>query len=166
MADAGPFRAAVLTISTSRARGSGEEDRGGPALAQYAESLGAAVEVREVLADDRELIAGRLRSLADEVGVALILTTGGTGFAPSDVTPEATRDATDRDAPGLAEAMRAASREHTDKWMLSRGVAGIRGSTLIVNFPGSPKSIAEAGAAIAAAIPHAVRLASGADDPH
>jgi molybdopterin adenylyltransferase len=164
MAD--PFRAAVLTISTSRAGSGREEDRGGPALADFAEGIGADVQVREVLPDDRELIAQRLRDLADGVGVALILTTGGTGFSPSDVTPEATRDVLDRDAPGLAEAMRAASREHTDKWMLSRGVAGVRGSTLIVNFPGSPKSIAEAGESIAAAIPHAVRLAAGRDDPH
>jgi molybdopterin adenylyltransferase len=164
MADA--FRAAVLTISTSRAEGSGEEDRGGPALAEYARGVGAEVEVTELVPDDRELIAERCRYLADEVGVALILTTGGTGFAPSDVTPEATRDVIDKEAPGIAEAMRAVSKEHTDKWMLSRGVAGVRGATLIVNFPGSPKSIAEAGAAIAAAIPHAVRLAAGADDPH
>jgi molybdopterin adenylyltransferase len=160
------FSAAVLTISTSRAEGSAEEDRGGPALAEYARGAGAEVEITELVPDDRELIAERLRYLADEAGVALILTTGGTGFAPSDVTPEATRDVIDKEAPGIAEAMRAVSKEHTDKWMLSRGVAGVRGATLIVNFPGSPKSIAEAGAAIAVAIPHAVRLAAGADDPH
>jgi molybdenum cofactor synthesis domain-containing protein len=160
------FRAAILTISTSRAEGSGEEDRGGPALSSYAEGIGAVVEISEVLPDDRDLIAERLRYLADEAGVALILTTGGTGFAPSDVTPEATRDVLEKEAAGLAEAMRAVSREHTDKWMLSRGVAGVRGATVIVNFPGSPKSIAEAGGAIAAALPHAIRLSSGADDPH
>ena len=159
-------RAAVLTISTSRADGSGEEDRGGPALADYAGRVGTEVEIRDVLPDDRELIADRLRCLADEAGVALILTTGGTGFAPTDVTPEATRDVIDREAPGLAEAMRSASRGHTNKWMLSRGVAGVRGATVIVNFPGSPKSIVEAGEAIAAALPHAIRLASGSDDPH
>jgi molybdenum cofactor synthesis domain-containing protein len=160
------FRAAVLTISTSRAEGSGEEDLGGPALAEFARSVGAEADVAELVPDDRELIAERLRYLADDVGIALILTTGGTGFAPSDLTPEATRDVIDKEAPGIAEAMRAVSREHTDKWMLSRGVVGVRGGTLIVNFPGSPKSIAEAGAAIAAAIPHAARLAAGADDPH
>lgn len=166
MADEQPIRAAVLTISTSRSRGGGEEDRGGPALAEFAESVGAVVAVRDVLPDDRSLVANRLRALADSHGVTLILTTGGTGFAPTDVTPEATREVLDREAPGIAEAMRAVSREHTDKWMLSRGVAGVRGETVIVNFPGSPKSIAEAGAAIAAALPHAVRLAAGADDPH
>jgi molybdopterin adenylyltransferase len=166
VADGHRPRAAILTISTSRADGGGEEDRGGPALARFAEDVGAEVAVREVLPDDRELIADRLRHLADEGGVTLILTTGGTGFAPTDLTPEATRDVIDREAPGLPEAMRAASREHTDKWMLSRGVAGVRGGTLIVNFPGSPGSIAEAGEAIAAALPHAIRLTAGADDSH
>ena len=80
---------------------------------------------------------------------------------PSDVTPEATRDVIDREAPGIAEAMRAASREHTPHWMLSRGVAGIRGGTLIVNFPGSPRSIDQAGGAIADALPHALELLAG-----
>jgi molybdopterin biosynthesis enzyme MoaB len=82
------------------------------------------------------------------------------------VTPEATRDVIEREAPGIAEAMRAVSREHTPKWMLSRGVAGIRGGALIVNFPGSPRSIAECGEAIAAALPHALRLLAGADNSH
>src|SRR5690242_17229925 len=102
---AGPaFTAAALTISTSRAAGEAS-DEGGPALAAFAESIGAAVAARETISDDRELIAERLRYLADEAGIALILTTGGTGFASSDVTPEATRDVIDREAPGLAEAM-------------------------------------------------------------
>ena len=93
-----------------------------------------------------------------------MLTTGGTGFAPSDVTPEATRAVIEREAPGIAEAMRAASRPHTPNWMLSRAVAGIRRRTLIVNFPGSPKSIRQVGDEIAPAIPHAVALLSGATD--
>ena len=155
----------MLTISTSRAEGSGEPDEGGPALAEWARSIGAEPALGEIIADDRELIAERLRHLADEAGVALILTTGGTGFAPTDVTPEATRDVIDREAPGIAEAMRFVSREHTPKWMLSRGVAGCRGSTLIVNFPGSPKSIGESGAAIAGALPHALALLAG-EQPH
>jgi molybdenum cofactor synthesis domain-containing protein len=96
----------------------------------------------------------------------LVLSTGGTGFAPSDVTPEATRAVIQREAPGLAEAMRGASREHTPHWMLSRGVAGIRGSSLIVNFPGSPDSIEQAGAAIAPALPHAVQLIAGRGPAH
>jgi molybdenum cofactor synthesis domain-containing protein len=153
----GELGAAILTISTSRARGDGE-DESGPALAAFAERLGAKVIGTEVVPDERELIAGRLRWWCDEGGCELVLTTGGTGLSPDDVTPEATRDVIDREAPGIAEAMRAASREHTDKWMLSRGVAGTRGRTLIVNFPGNPPAIDQAGEAIAAALPHALGL--------
>jgi molybdenum cofactor synthesis domain-containing protein len=152
-----PLRAAILTVSTSKAGGAGE-DESGARLAAFAEELGAALAAREIVADDRGEIEARLRRWADEERCELVLTTGGTGFAPSDVTPEATRAVLDREAPGLAEAMRAASREHTPHWMLSRGVAGIRGGTLIVNFPGSPRSIEQAGGAIAAALPHAVAL--------
>jgi molybdopterin adenylyltransferase len=153
----GALGAAILTISTSRARGEGE-DESGPALATFAERVGATVVGTEVVPDERELIAGRLRWWCDEGGCELILTTGGTGLSRDDVTPEATRDVLEREAPGIAEAMRAASREHTDKWMLSRGVAGTRGRTLIVNFPGNPPAIEQAGAAIAAALPHALAL--------
>ena len=156
----GEIGAAVLTISTSRARGEGT-DEGGAALAAYAERLGATVVGTEVIADERELIAGRLRWWSDEGGCELVLTTGGTGFSPDDVTPEATRAVIDREAPGLAEAMRAASREHTRMWMVSRGVAGTRGRTLIVNFPGNPPAIEQAGAGIAEAIPHALALLAG-----
>lgn len=157
--------AALLTVSTSRTVGEAE-DRGGPELARFAESLGLEVATREIVGDDRDRIAERLRELCDLRGVDLVLTTGGTGFAPSDQTPEATRDVIEREAPGIAEAMRAVSREHTPHWMLSRAIAGIRGSTLIVNFPGSPKSIAETGEALAAALPHALALLRGDDDPH
>ena len=153
----GELGAAILTISTSRSRGDGE-DESGPALAAFAERVGAKVVGTEVVPDERELIAGRLRWWCDEGGCELVLTTGGTGLSPDDVTPEATRDVIDREAPGIAEAMRAASREHTDKWMLSRGVAGTRGRTLIVNFPGNPPAIDQAGEAIAAALPHALGL--------
>jgi len=160
-------RVALLTISTSRAAGEAP-DEGGPALARLVQSLDLALEIeaRETVSDDRELIAERLRYLCDELGVSLILTTGGTGFAPSDVTPEATREVIEREAPGIAEAMRAVSREHTTHWMLSRAVAGIRDSTLIINFPGSPRSIAETGEAIAGALPHALRLLAGGADVH
>lgn len=157
--------AAVITISTSKARGEGE-DTGGAALASYAEELGAELAGREVITDDQELIAERLRHFADVVGCDLVLTTGGTGFSPTDVTPEATRAVIEREAPGIGEAMRAASREHTRHWMLSRAVAGIRGRTLIVNFPGSPRSIGEAGEAIAAALPHALDLIAGRHSRH
>ena len=138
------------------------EDESGPALDGFAESARARGRAaRDRPDDERELIAERLRHFADEAGCELILTTGGTGFSPDDVTPEATRDVIDREAPGIAEAMRAASREHTDHWMLSRGVAGIRGATLIVNFPGNPKAIEQAGAGSRKAIPHALGLLRG-----
>ena len=158
------MRAAVITVSTSRAAGQGE-DEGGAALAEFAQGLGAEVAGREAIPDDRDLIEERLRHWADQ-GCELVLTTGGTGFSPTDVTPEATQAVIEREAPGLPEAMRAASREHTKHWMLSRAAAGIRGSTLIVNFPGSPRSIAEAGEAIAGALPHALALLAGRDTRH
>jgi molybdopterin adenylyltransferase len=153
------MRAAIITVSTSRSEGS-QADEGGPALAQFAQSVGAEVAAMEVVPDEQSKIEWALRHYADSERCELILTTGGTGFAPDDVTPEATRAVIHREAPGIAEALRAASREHTRNWMLSRGVAGIRGATLIINFPGSPKSIGEAGTAIETAIPHAVSLLS------
>jgi molybdopterin adenylyltransferase len=159
------MRAAVITVSTSKARGEGE-DESRSRLSELASRIGAEVVATEVIPDDRELIEGRLRRLADEGGCDLVLTTGGTGFAPSDVTPEATLAVIERAAPGIPEAMRAASREHTRHWMLSRAAAGIRGSTLIVNFPGNPASIEQVGEAIADAIPHALALIAGRHSQH
>jgi len=151
-------RAAVITVSTSRSRGEAE-DTGGPALVALVERIGCEVIATETVADERELIARRLRHFADEQDCALVATTGGTGLSPDDVTPEATLDVIDREAPGIAEAMRLASREHVPgHWMLSRGVAGARGRTLIVNFPGNPNAIEQAGAAIADGLPHALAL--------
>jgi molybdenum cofactor synthesis domain-containing protein len=150
-------RAAILTVSDSRSRGEAE-DLSGPALAEFATSLGAEIVGREVVADERATIEERLRHWADQVGCELVLTTGGTGFAPRDVTPEATRAVIEREAPGIAEAMRLASRQHTRLWMVSRAVAGTRGRSLIVNFPGSPKSIPEAGEDIREGLAHAVKL--------
>lgn len=152
----------MLTVSDSRAAGEAE-DESGDRLAGWAEGIGAELAGREVVPDEQEAIEARLRHWADEGGVDLVLTTGGTGFAPRDVTPEATRAVIEREAPGIAEAMRLASREHVRLWMVSRGVAGVRGATVIVNFPGSPKSIPEAGEAIREALPHAVRLLRGED---
>jgi molybdopterin adenylyltransferase len=158
-------RAAVITISTSRAA-VGEEDESGDALIEFAASLGGELAGREVIPDDRDLISQRLVHWADAEGCDLVLTTGGTGFSPNDLTPEATRAVIEREAPGIPEAMRAASRPHTRHWMLSRAVAGLRGTTLIVNFPGSPRSIGEAGEAIADALPHALELLAGRHGTH
>jgi molybdenum cofactor synthesis domain-containing protein len=129
----------VITVSSSLADGQGE-DASGPALVELCATAGLDV-VHETVSDDREAIAATLRRLVDEQDVRFVFTTGGTGMTPDDVTPEATRDAIDRDAPGYAEAIRADSRAHTPLAILSRGVAGIRGRTLIVNFPGNPKAI-------------------------
>lgn len=152
------MKAAVLAISTSKSAGDGE-DVSGPKLRELLESAGCEVVAVDLIPDDRELIAGRLRYFADEEACRLIATTGGTGLSIDDVTPEATRDVIEREAPGIAEAMRLASREHVpDHWMLSRGVAGTRGRSLIVNFPGNPNAIEQAGAAITPSLGHALGL--------
>jgi len=153
-------RAAIITISSSRAAGGGE-DESGQRLAELAERIGAQVAGRELIPDDRAAIERSLRRWVAAEDCALVLTTGGTGLAPGDVTPEATRAVIEREAPGIAEAMRAASRAHTPHWMLSRGLAGAAGATLIVNFPGSPRSIEQCGEALAGALPHALALLAG-----
>jgi molybdopterin adenylyltransferase len=158
-------RAAIVTISTSKAAGDGA-DESGPSLEAFALELGAQVVARELLADDRGAIESALARLCDGDGIELVLTTGGTGPAPSDVTPEATLAVIEREIPGIAEAMRLASRPHTAHWMLSRGVAGARGRSLIVNFPGSPKSIQEVAGELMPALRHAVALIAGAASPH
>ena len=159
------MRAAVITVSTSKAAGEGE-DESGPALAQFARDLGAEIAAAEVIADDRARIEDRLRHWCDAERCELVLTTGGTGFAPNDVTPEATRAVIEREAPGIGEAMRDASSEHTPNWMLSRAVAGTRGASLIVNFPGSPGSIRQTGDALAPALQHALALLRGERPSH
>jgi len=149
-------RAAVITISTSVAGGR-REDLSGRALVQRAEAAGAEVVAHEVVADDRAAIEETLRRHSSpEARTALIFTTGGTGLTPDDVTPEATRAVIDRDAPGFAEAMRAESLKHTPMGILTRGVSGISGRTLIVNFPGNPKSIHELFPIVAPVLEHAV----------
>jgi molybdenum cofactor synthesis domain-containing protein len=149
-------RAVVITISTSVAAGQ-SEDRSGPALAELAEQAGAEVVATEVVSDDQEQIEQLLRRhAAPEADTSLIFTTGGTGLTPDDVTPEATRAVIDRDAPGFAEAMRAESLKHTPLGILTRGVSGIAGRTLIVNFPGNPKAIGQLFGVIAPTLEHAV----------
>jgi molybdenum cofactor synthesis domain-containing protein len=148
--------AAIITISTAAARGE-REDVSGQELAGLAAAAGAQVVAHEVNADDRVQIEQALRRHADpEFDVALILTTGGTGLTPDDVTPEATRSVIEREAPGLAEAMRAESLKHTPMGMLSRGVSGIAGNALIINFPGSPKAIRQLFGVIEPVLEHAV----------
>ena len=153
------MRAAILTVSTTVSRRKAE-DVSGPLLAQRAEEAGAEIVAMEVVPDDFALIEDRIRHYVDD-GVELVLTTGGTGFTPDDITPEATRAVIDRDAPGLAEAMRAASLRHTPMAMLSRAVSGIADQTLVVNFPGSPKAIDECFAVIAPTLGHAVDTLHG-----
>jgi molybdenum cofactor synthesis domain-containing protein len=148
------MKTAILTISTSLAAGD-REDLSGAALAELAATAGAEVIAREVLPDDRAAIERSLRRHAD-AGAALIFTTGGTGLTPDDVTPEATKAVIDRDAPGFAEAMRAESLKHTPLGILTRGVSGIVGRTLIINFPGNPKAIRELFGVIVPTLEHAV----------
>lgn len=147
------MRAAVLTVSSSLARGEGE-DVSGPALAALCEAAGLEVSL-QVVSDDREVIASALRRLADEVGVRFLFTTGGTGLTVDDVTPEATLDVIEREAPGYAESIRADSRSHTPLGILTRGVSGVRGRTLIVNFPGNPKAIEQSWPVVEPTLEHA-----------
>src|ERR687893_1388877 len=149
------MRAAVLTISTTRARGEGE-DVSGTELLELCRAAGLDT-VHHVLPDDRAAIAAALRRLADEDGVRFVFTTGGTGMTPDDVTPEATLDVIEREAPGYAETIRQESRRHTPLGILTRGVSGVRGRTLIVNFPGSPKAIGQSWPVVEPTLEHAAQ---------
>jgi molybdenum cofactor synthesis domain-containing protein len=153
------MRTAVLTISTSVSRRE-TEDEAGPLLAHRADEAGAEVAAMEVVPDDFALIEDRLRHYVDE-GFTFIFTTGGTGLTPDDITPEATRAVIVREAPGFAEALRAESARHTPMGILTRGVSGIAGRTLIVNFPGSPKAIDQLFGVIAPALRHAAETLAG-----
>lgn len=162
------IRLAILTISDRAARGE-RPDASGPALQQAAEQEGWQVLHTAIVPDDLTQIQEQLRQWADSGNFDLILTTGGTGFSPRDVTPEATLAVIERQAPGLAEAMRQASLRLTAHAMLSRAVAGIRKRTLIVNLPGSPKGAVENLQVILPVLPHAVELlreAPGAEAGH
>jgi len=154
------MRVAILTISDRAAAGT-REDSSGENIREIVLAQGWEVSRRAIIPDDFDTIRATLASWADEGGAHVILTTGGTGFAPRDVTPEATRAVIEREAPGLPEAMRAASLSVTKHAMLSRQAAGIRGQTLIVNLPGNPKAVRELLDVILPVLPHAVELLQG-----
>jgi molybdopterin adenylyltransferase len=161
------IRYAILTISDKSSRGE-REDRGGPAIREALREAGLHVSevAYEVVPDEQQRIREALERLSGPSDTDLVLTTGGTGLAPRDVTPQATLEMIDYQVPGIAEAMRAASLQVTPAGMLSRGIAGVRGRTLIVNLPGNPKAVRENLAAIAAALPHAIETLRGEVGDH
>ncbi len=154
------MRIAILTVSDRSARGE-RPDSSGPALAKIVGEQGWTITRQAILADDLDVLRDTLAAWADSGEFDLILTTGGTGFSPRDVTPEATQAIIERAAPGLAEAMRADSLRFTPHAMLSRAAAGIRARTLIVNLPGSPKAAVENLQVILPVLPHAIQLLTG-----
>ena len=153
------MRAAVVTVSDGVHAGT-REDASGDLLEELLHEEGGFETERVVVPDDADEIANAIVSLADS-GALLLLTTGGTGFAPRDVTPEATRKVIDREAPGVAEAIRADALARTPHGLLSRGVAGLRGATLVVNLPGSPGGCRDGFAVLRPALRHGLELASG-----
>ena len=161
-----PFRVAILTVSDRGSRGERPEDLGAAAIRETLRGLDHVVSRYEVVPDERATVAERLRAWADAGDLDLILTTGGTGLAPRDVTPEATADVIERAVPGLAEAMRAASLAKTPFAMLSRAIAVTRGPTLIVNLPRSRKGARETLEVILPVLPHGPELLRGEESPH
>jgi molybdenum cofactor synthesis domain-containing protein len=159
------IRFGILTASDRSARGE-RADASGPALANLIRDRGWIVSRQAILPDDEAMLRAALTEWADSGEVDVILTTGGTGFAPRDVTPEATRAVIEREAPGLAEAMRSAGLAKTPHAMLSRAVAGIRGRVLIINLPGSPKGAMENLEVVLPALEHAVHLLREEDAGH
>ena len=159
------FSAGLITISDKSSRGE-REDGGGRVLREVIESLGGRVDHQQIIPDEADQIADAIRALADETGVGAIFTTGGTGLAPRDVTPQATLSVIDYQVPGMAEAMRAASLTKTPAAMLSRAVVGVRGHSLIVNLPGNPKAVRECLEVIAPALGHAIETLQGSAGEH
>jgi molybdenum cofactor synthesis domain-containing protein len=154
------IRSVVITVSDACSRGE-REDKSGAALVELLSDLGATIVEHKILSDDLEPLAQTLREFAERNDVNLIITTGGTGLGPRDNTPEATQRVIEREAPGIAEAIRAESLKATPMAMLSRGVCGVSSGTLIINLAGSPKAVKESFAVIAPVLSHALDLLAG-----
>lgn len=154
------YRAAILTISTSCSRGE-REDVSGQTLQELCREAGLKVVETAIVPDELELIRERLAFFSDDRGVEIVLTTGGTGPGPYDITPEATAGVCQRLMPGIGELMRAEGGKQTERAYLSRGISGIRGKTLIVNLPGSPRGVRESMEAISGIIIHALKMIAG-----
>jgi molybdenum cofactor synthesis domain-containing protein len=155
------IKVAVITVSDKGSRGE-REDESGPAIQELLKRIDAGVEYYEVVPDEKELIKAKLIGYAKKVD--LILTTGGTGLSPRDVTPDATLEIIDREIPGIAEAMRAEGLRKTNRAMLSRAVAGVREDALIFNLPGSPHAVREGLEAVLAVLPHAIEKIKGSGE--
>jgi len=159
------WRVGILTVSDKGARGE-RADTSGEAVREMLASMEATVEHYEVVPDEKEVIASRLREWADEGDLALIVTNGGTGLSPRDVTPEATLAVVERLVPGMAEAVRQEGLKHTPMAMISRAVVGVRGRTLIVNLPGSERGVRQSLAQLLAVLPHALEMVRGEGGDH
>ena len=159
------IQAGVVTVSDKAAAGE-RKDTSGPLLAGLLHNIGVRVVKQDVVPDEPDKIKQALTDLTDTLGVDLVITTGGTGLTPRDVTPEATRDLIEREVPGLAEMLRFEGFNQTPRAVLSRGVAGIRRKTLIINLPGSPKAVREGMDALTPLLPHAVQMLRGVDTEH
>ena len=160
------IRVGILTVSDRAFRGE-RKDESGPTIRRLVLGhLDATIEIGTIVPDDVKRIAGTLINWCDEKKLELVLTTGGTGFSPRDVTPEATRKVIQREAPGFNEAMRMDGFRKTPHALLSRGISGIRGKTLIINLPGSPKAVTEGLELILPALPHAIAILRGKNADH
>ena len=154
------FTVGILTVSDKGSRGE-REDLSGPVIRELISKIGGEVRQYDIVPDEKEIIAKRLKEWADVLRLDLILTTGGTGLTPRDVTPEATREVIERPALGFSEAMRQEGLKKTPLSMLSRGISGVRARTLIINLPGSPRGVRESLEVILPALPHAIETLRG-----